>query len=141
LIKKDEVFGELRYGAYWERPLKLSYAGADLTAKLIVEAYEDARFTDNQRKSYLWFAEHTETALREAQDALRRYVAEHRDDLAAKPGDLRIDISSVFITDASGEAKTEFALLYDSNADPEHGLCAIFRDGAIVKTGPQDIVL
>jgi hypothetical protein len=134
----DPVFGELHYDTLWEKPYSFQLNGKKQNITIKIEAGEDAYFFDYQRRAYQWFITNPEAIVNDSIKAIEVYVRKNKDMFhLLEDENLTLELTEVMVLDSAFDNYEALAVLFESNADPEHGLGVQFANKKINAVGAQ----
>ena len=137
----DKVFGELYYDDIWEKPYSFEFHGRTLKIMIMVEAEEDAKFFNYQYRAYQWFTRYPKEITEHAMQVLISHIQQNPDEFPGLEGEsLSLELTEVIILNTFVDNYDAIAVLFESNAEPEHGLGVQYVNGNVSRVGIQSEV-
>lgn len=127
----------------------INFAGKTkkINIKIGTEYGKNNDVTENQVNQLKHFFENKNEYFLKAKTEIEKYVnldKENGNDYIPKkiPSDFTVftDLRTVRITSDESDSPTRLCLLFDYKYD-ETGICVMFRDGEIIETGSQDLLV
>ena len=153
------IFGKLTFNYGWTRELTVTIFGEQYVLEMIIDADEDGEFEVNQERAYIFFKEHQEEMIKEANTAVVSYYHNEISEIVSGYTD---SSEKQYFLDKIGNEEEIFSLLkpkqivfpltFDETAeevgflcdcdwDKDNGLGIKFTNGLLSEIGPQDILL
>ena len=143
-----QTFGKLKYNYGWTKDISLDIFNKRHVLEINIDADEDAEFEINQEKAYIFFENHLDEIVKEANVAIISSYTNHK----AKQyfldiiGDKEkiyslLQPKQILFPLTFDENVEEFGFLCECDWDKENGIGIKFVNGVLSEIGFQDILL
>jgi hypothetical protein len=132
-----EILDSLILKTSWRTTVQLTVEAQVIPVVLIFRSYDGERPIPKQIASLAAFLDAANEFVRSAISELRAAYSKE----ARNAAEVDIELKEVLFTQDRLDSHTEFALLFESELEPELGLSVRFGDGEIEYVGIQDGVL
>ena len=154
-----QTFGKLKYNYGWTKDISLDIFNKRHVLEINIDADEDAEFEINQEKAYIFFENHLDEIVKEANVAIISYYNREISDivssftnLAEKQSFLNktgheqqiyslLQPKQIMFPLTFDESVEEFGFLCDCDWDKENGIGIKFTNGLLSEIGYQDILI
>ena len=151
------ILGKLTFNYGWTRELTVTIFGKQYVLEMIIDADDDGEFEVNQERAYVFFKEHQDEMIKEANAAVVSYYHNEISEIVSGYTDSN---EKQYFLDKIGNEEEIFSLLkpkqmmfpltFDETVeevgflcdwDKENGIGIKFTNGVLSEIGPQDILL
>ena len=154
-----KIFGKIKFNYGWTKDISLEIFNKHHVLEINIDADEDAEFEINQEKAYIFFNNHLDEIVKEANSAIISYYNHEISDIISSYTNHK---EKQYFLDKIGDEKEIFSLLKpkqmmfpltfdetveevgflcDCDWDKENGIGIKFTNGVLSEIGPQDILL
>lgn len=127
---KDPTFGEVTYDKSWSRSDIIDWWGkTPVTLDLTAQAYKNDGITKAQRGGFIRYKTTIRDVIKDNMDGLKSYMKSNH-----KVSNVYDDLTP---TQVLFQRDGEWGVLFDSKAEPEHGI-SLYTSGDEVRIGSQD---
>ena len=153
------IFGKLTFNYGWTQELTVTIFGEQYVLEVIIDADEDGKFEVNQEKAYIFFKEHQEEMIKEANTSVVSYYNNEISEIVS--GYTDSSVKQYFLDKIGDEEQIyslltpkqimfpltfdehveEFGFICDCDWDKENGVGIKFTNGILSEIGSQDILL
>ena len=153
------IFGKIKFNYGWTRDMTVTIFGEQYVLEIIIDADDDGKFEVNQERAYIFFKEHLDEIVKEANCAIVSYYNREISNIVSgythtdekqyfldKIGDKEqiyslLKLKQIMFPLTFDENVEEFGFLCDCDWDKENGLAIKFTNGVLSEIGSQDILL
>lgn len=153
------IFGKLTFNYGWTQDMTLTIFGKEYVLEVTIDADDDGKFEVNQESAYVFFKEHQDEMIKEANAAVVSYYHNEISEIVSGYTDSN---EKQFFLDKIGNEEEIFSLLKpkqimfpltfdetveevgflcDYDWDKDNGIGIKFTNGVLSEIGPQDILL
>lgn len=153
------IFGKLTFNYGWTQDMIVAIFGKEYVLEVTIDADDDGEFEVNQERAYIFFDEHQDEMIKEANTSVVSYYNNEISEIVSGYTDSSV---KQYFLDKIGDEEEIFALLkpkqimfpltFDENVeefgflcdcdwDKDNGLGIKFTSGVLSEIGPQDILL
>ena len=151
------IFGKLTFNYGWTQDMTLTIFGKEYVLEVTIDADDDGEFEVNQERAYVFFKEHQDEMIKEANAAVVSYYHNEISEIVSGYTDSN---EKQYFLDKIGNEEEIFSLLkpkqivfpltFDETVeevgflcdwDKDNGLGIKFTNGLLSEIGPQDILL
>ena len=153
------IFGKIKFNYGWTQDITVTIFGKQFVLEINIDADEDVEFEINQERAYIFFKEHLDEIVKEANCAIVSYYNREISNIVS--GYTNTDEKKYFLDKVGDEEQIysllkpkqimfpltfdenveEFGFVCDCDWDKENGLAIKFTNGVLSEIGPQDILL
>ena len=154
-----QIFGKIEFNYGWTQDITVTIFGKQYVLEINIDGDEDAEFEINQERAYIFFKEHLDEIVKEANCAIVSYYNREISNIVS--GYTNIDEKQYFLDKIGDEEQIysllkpkqimfpltfdenveEFGFLCDCDWDKENGIGIKFTNGVLSEIGYQDILL
>ena len=151
------IFGKLTFNYGWTQDMTLTIFGKEYVLEVTIDADDEGEFEVNQERAYVFFKEHQDEMIKEANAAVVSYYHNEISEIVSGYTDSN---EKQYFLDKIGNEEEIFSLLkpkqivfpltFDETVeevgflcdwDKDNGLGIKFTNGLLSEIGPQDILL
>jgi len=153
------LFGKLTFNYGWTQDITITIFGKQFVLEINIDADEDAEFEINQERVYIFFKEHLDEIVKEANCAIVSYYNREMSNIVSgykNTGEKQYFLDKIGYEEqiysllmpkqimfplTFDENVEEFGFLCDCDWDKENGIGIKFINGQLSEIGSQDILL
>ena len=153
------IFGKLTFNYGWTQDMPLTIFGKEYVLEVTIDADDDGEFEVNQERAYVFFKEHQDEMIKEANAAVVSYYHNEISEIVSGYTDSNekqfflykigneeeifslLKPKQIMFPLTFDENVEEVGFLWDCDWDKDNGLGIKFTNGLLSEIGPQDILL